>query len=123
MNADGTDQRQLTTGWGHARFPDYSPDGSAIVYELAVGALDQRAVTTIYVLDLDTGSTSPVVQFGDQASTPSWADDGRQIVFTRNGPDGIRTQLYIMNSDGTNATALTSSAANSRWPVVSSDYR
>jgi len=123
MNADGTGLRQLTSGWGHARFPDYSPDGTAIVYELSVGALDHRAVTTIHVLDLTSGRTTPLARFGQQASAPRWADGGRQVVFTRTGPDEIHSQIYIMPNSGGDGTSLTSSAGNDHWPAVSPSYR
>ena len=80
MNADGSDQRMLTTVPGSDYDPDWSPDGKRIAFtSLRDGKKD------IYVLTLETGAIERLTTVeGDiqENSQPSWSPFGNQIVYT-----------------------------------------
>jgi len=80
MNADGSDQRTLTTVPGSDYDPDWSPDGKRIAFtSLRDGKKD------VYVLTLETGAIERLTTVeGDVQgnSQPSWSPFGNQIVYT-----------------------------------------
>jgi Tol biopolymer transport system component len=99
----------------HYYNPDWSPDGSEIVFEST-----REGAPAIYRIRVD-GSGLRKVAEGPGVGQPSWSADGRTIVFitTRDGP----YQLYIMNSDGTNQRRLTHGSADDYSPDLSPDGR
>jgi len=77
-------------------FPDWSPDGSQIVF------MSQRSGGDwdIYVMDASDGSIVRVLT--DNSSddrNPSWSPDGTQILYHSN-EDGDY-EIYVINADGT----------------------
>jgi TolB protein len=89
MNADGSDQRRLTTNPAGDRQPDWSPDGAAIAYTIdkpnsainfevarmaAAGTEDRQITTTAGI---------------EASSQPSWRPDGKAILYRRSGPIGV----------------------------------
>ena len=46
---------------------------------------------------------------------PSWSSDGTKITFS-SSRDG-KSDIYIMNADGTGATRAARSPGNDRWPA------
>ncbi|MBI2763245.1 MAG: PD40 domain-containing protein [Chloroflexi bacterium] len=118
MKQNGTRQTQLTDFGAFAIFPDFSPNGSTIAFSGFVGAPQNDQ---IYVVDAATG-LAPQQLTNCPTSTPNcfsdypvWSPDGTKIAFTRgDGFDAddnpVNEQVWIMNSDGTNAHALTSGA-------------
>jgi len=80
MNADGSDQKTLTTVPGSDYDPDWSPDGKRIAFtSLRDGKKD------VYVLTLETGAIERLTTVeGDvqENSQPSWSPFGNQIVYT-----------------------------------------
>jgi Tol biopolymer transport system component len=85
-NADGTDIRPLekTANHGAALGPQFSPDGSQIVYQ-AKGP--GNVVGDIFVVDIETGETTRVTDL-ERAHTDLWymgphfGPDGQEIFFT-----------------------------------------
>ncbi len=123
VDADGGNLRQLVPGELRANDARWSPDGSLIVFTSAIEALAAPGIDNwqeyndIYAVRPDgtglqrlttdmlepVGTTEPG-EFG--ARFPSWTRDGR-IVFTRNAAPGETLwQLWVMDSDGGNATRL-----------------
>jgi TolB protein len=99
MNADGTDQRLILSG----NFSDavsWSPDGNKIAF----GGLE------VFVMDADGSHYHGLTYTPDHYSTaPVWSPDGTRIAFITSR-DSAATDIYVMNADGTNQTALTHSA-------------
>ena len=82
---------------GKAVDPDFSPDGSQIVFCLMKGQTQ-----TLYLVNTDgTGLTEISLGFD-----PSWSPIENKIAYTSNN------QIWVMNSDGTGKTQLTTENSN-----------
>lgn len=102
MNADGTDSQPLVTGTANDKLPDWSPLGDKIVFES-----DRDGTNQIYVLDLNSFETTKLTNGLPAVSLPNWSTDGQQIVFTANIGVSGRSQIFIVDADGTNLQQLT----------------
>lgn len=119
-DVDGTVPRVMVTG-GYPVLPEWSPDGSMIAF---VSESDDPASWGIYVVSINWTVSSrlwPITRLTSDAGdwAPSWSPDGGRIVFgsNRNG----NSDLFLMNSDGSNVTQLTNNAANDSYPGWSPD--
>jgi len=118
MNADGSNQQQLTIGADNQ--PSWSPDGTKIAFTRA-----GTSSADIYVTDLG-GTVRPLTTDG-LSYEPAWSPDGTEIAFVRScqrcGPNQVTADdVYIMNADGTNVRDLTNDFDyNDRDPAWSPD--
>src|SRR5256885_3139339 len=77
INADGTDQRPLSTGNHSYASPRWSPDGSRIAF-----LADADGKQQIYVRWMDTGQTARVTNLEQAPDAIAWSPDGRMISFS-----------------------------------------
>jgi TolB protein len=97
MNADGSDQRALTTAPLDNLYPAWSPDGTQLVY---VG-IDPRAISDspagdLYLLPADGGPARQLTH-GLNAKWPKWSPDGRWIVYADAPENTIAAyDLYLL---------------------------
>jgi TolB protein len=98
MNADGSNQRRLTTDDRSKHFyPSLAPDGLSIVFSSNLSGQGQY---DIYEMDL-AGNTTRLTRDLGILVAPEISPDGRQIAFTRG--DGVeRTAIWLMDRDGGN---------------------
>jgi Tol biopolymer transport system component len=94
MNADGSEQRQLTTDPANKDVPvDWSPDGTTIVYmSEGTGSGD------IYIMNADGSNSVRLTDDPLPDLAPTWSPDGSQIAYLHMETDG--RPLYVMNADG-----------------------
>jgi Tol biopolymer transport system component len=116
MNAAGGGFKQLTDSAGYQYFenPDWSPDGSKLVY----GA-DLAGNSDIYVAD-PNGANQLQLTFDEAADrSPAWSPDGSQIAFETNR-DG-NWEIYLMNADGSGLVNISNHENRDQWPSWSPD--
>lgn len=117
MNADGTEFRQLTDTPGRDIEPDWSPDGSTIVFS---SARDAETDVQLYLMDADGGNQRRLMPFvAADYLGPRWSPDGQWIAFFTN-VDGT-LEVYKVRPDGSDLTRLTANASNNFMPDWSPD--
>src|SRR5207253_5504043 len=102
MKQNGTDKQQVTHLSGPAIFPDFSPDGSEIVFAAQPAGATAR---DIYVIGSDGSGLTRLTSGSVDNAYPAFSPDGTKIAFTsrRTGT----SQVWVMNADGSNQTQLT----------------
>ena len=78
MNRDGTDEVRLTNDLVRDHDPYYSPDGTEIAFEAAVGGPLGLGQWDIRVVPSTGGATDTITTFG---TVPRWSHDGETIWF------------------------------------------
>ena len=97
MRLDGSDRRRIVAD-EEAAFPDWSPDGTKILFHSMRGG---RGRFDIYVVDAD-GGHERIVTDGEQ---PAWAPDGRRLAYK--GCIGNHCGIMLVNLDGSGKRRLT----------------
>jgi Tol biopolymer transport system component len=99
MNPDGTDQRQLTFDPGDKSYPEWSPDGTRLLYSAPGDPLGQSTGLglDIWMLNVDgTGITRVVTGPGDDYA-PAWSPDGSRIAFTSKRVNDLN-QVFVIEA-------------------------
>ena len=92
--------QRLTTGSNHNFHPDWSPDGSQLVFTKDSSQLN----SAVYALDLFSRVQTRLTNQEGYNGYPCWSPDGTKIVFSsdRNGSLGI----WMMDADGSNVALI-----------------
>jgi Tol biopolymer transport system component len=106
MKQNGTDKQQVTHMSGPAIFPDFSPDGSQIVFTAQPAGSPTR---DIYVVGSDGNGLTRLTSGVGNNVYPAFSPDGSKIVFNSNRTG--TSQVYVMNADGSGQTQLTFDSA------------
>lgn len=112
MDADGTNLQRITNE-GYAVSPSWSPNGQYLLFAWirhygpgAPGAQD------IYIMDVASRQWVQLTHDGGRNDFPSWAPDGRHIVFQSNRTG--RDEIWSMLADGSQQKQLTSNGSNTQ---------
>jgi TolB protein len=110
MDQDGANIQRMTDG-GYAVSPSWSSSGQFLTFSWnrkygpgAPGGQD------IYIMDIATKRWQQLTHDAGTNDFPSWAPDGRHIVFERR--QGSHTEIWSMLADGTDQHQLTRSGNN-----------
>jgi len=93
--------------------PDWSPDGSRIVF--ASFQDDQgnpTATADVYVVNVDGTGLVRLTDSPWEDNDPEWSPDGTMIAFksTRRTQQAAREEVYVMDADGGNVRRLTTTS-------------
>jgi TolB protein len=112
MDADGANLQRVTNE-GYAVSPAWSPNGQFLLFAWirhygpgAPGAQD------IYIMDVASHQWVQLTHDGGRNDFPSWAPDGRHIVFQSNRTG--RDEIWSMLADGSQQKQLTTNGANTQ---------
>ena len=111
MDVDGSNVQRITDG-GYAVSPSWSPNGQLLAFSWnrKYGPGDPGG-DDIHVIDLASKDYLQITHESGSNDFPSWAPDGRHIVFQRTV--GGHTEIWTMLADGTQQHELTRSGNNS----------
>ncbi len=115
MNADGSDQQQLTKVGLSNIDPNWSPDGRKILF-----VSDKSGDNEIYVMNADGSNPQQLTKNDFDDWEPVWSPDGSKILYIskQDGASGI----YVMNADGSDPQRLGMFYKEGIWgPVWSPD--
>jgi Tol biopolymer transport system component len=121
INADGTDQTQLTFNNLNESEPSWSPDGRKIAFS---GKDGQYGQSDIKVISPDGSGKTDLTNTPDiDEYDPNWSPDGSRIAFravgTFQGQYGW--QIFTMNADGSDVRQLTNDYVIKSQPTWSPD--
>jgi len=112
MNVDGSEQRNLSNNKFHEDLASWSHDGSRVVFFSNQVEPDNAEAQEIFVRDLESGATiqlssDDTVGAVGEFAPPSWAPDGKSILFYAKGKGGTFWRIYSIGVDGKNLEQLT----------------
>ena len=119
MNSDGSNPHRIYTSSGTSGAPSWSPDGKQIVF--ANDKEDYRSGNfEIFTIEPENSEAEKRLTFRKRYDvSPVFSPNGKKIVFVSE-LDG-NSEVYLMNSDGTNLVRLTRNAAEDISPRWSPD--
>jgi len=100
MNADGSGQNRISFGGGSYSTPVWSPRGDLIAFTKQAGGEFQ-----IGVMRTD-GSGERILSTGFQQEGPTWAPNGRYLMFFKEGSGSGGPRLYSIDLTGRNEQAI-----------------
>jgi dipeptidyl aminopeptidase/acylaminoacyl peptidase len=110
MNADGSAARRITSGTLPEAHPEWSPDGTQIVFGRYRDWPASNA-HELFVVDVATGAERQLTFWNGYDANPSWSPDGTQIVFQRNDGAFGAPELFTVAAPGGTPRRLTTGLA------------
>jgi dipeptidyl aminopeptidase/acylaminoacyl peptidase len=117
INVDGSERQNVISRNRSIGDPDWSPDGTQIVF-----VYHDHIYFSISVIDINGDNFRQLThpgQYSQINDNPTWSPDGRRIVFSsdRNG----NNEIYMMDADGSHVQQLTDNDFIDYWPAWSPD--
>jgi len=128
MNSDGSEVRRLTNNSLRDDHATFSPDGKKILFD---SQRDDTGITKsknyeLYEMNIDGSDVKRLTNYEGWDTFPSYSPDGKKIVWRRIIPDSTsrgvsNSEVFMMNSDGTNIKNLSNHSSFDGYPVWSPD--
>ncbi|HJR57547.1 MAG TPA: Tol-Pal system beta propeller repeat protein TolB [Rhizomicrobium sp.] len=115
MNVDGTGQRRISFGSGRHGTPVWSPRGDLIAFTKQDGGR-----FNIGVMRID-GQGERLLSTGWEDEGPTWAPNGRVLMYTRQAQGGAPAQIWSVDISGRNERRVQTpgSASDPAWsPLI-----
>jgi TolB protein len=109
MNTDGTARTPLPACCSH---PDWSPDGTRIVFTRDLGTTTSNH--EIFVSNADGSGETRLTANSVDDEQPAWSPDGQRIVFQSD--EGGDYEIFVMNADGGGRAQLTNNSVRDGAP-------
>jgi Tol biopolymer transport system component len=108
MNPDGSEQVNISNNLYQDDFPDWSPDGTKIVFSSLRPGVFGDENRAIWVMNADGSEQRMLIDTPNHDTQPSWSPDGTKIAFVGPGErSSSEGAIYVMNADGSGETRLT----------------
>lgn len=111
MNADGSNLIRLKGGIERCFSPVWVPDSKRITFRCCVGEGTTCQNWQTWLVNIDGSGLTALT---DNSGMPSWSSNGKYVAFV-SSRDG-NTEIYVMNTDGSNPINLTNHPAKDMWP-------
>lgn len=121
MNVDGRFDHVLTPSTQSPIHPEWEPNGRFILYCTDDDLHPpEKNDAEIYRIDVESGKVTTVIT-GGVNTYPVPSPDGTKIAFRK--MIGANSEIFVANSDGSNASNLTNNPAFEGWPAWSPDAK
>ncbi len=115
--ANGNDLRRLTTDPGFDACAAYSADGRRIAYCSGQGG----GPVQVWTMKQNGTDKQQVTHLTGPATFPDFSPDGSEIAFTAKPAGSPTRDIYVIGSDGSGLTQLTSGSVDNAYPAFSPD--
>jgi len=116
MEADGSNQRNLTNDKAEDLFPSWSRDGKKIAWTRG----GRTPAGEIWIMNLDGSGKTRVTSNGFADYNATWSPDNSELIF-QSPRIGGRSDLFAIRVDGTGERQLTNNPASDIGPDWSPD--
>ncbi len=116
MRKDGSQPRKLTSGPAIHGWPQWSPDGTRLVYW---GHDVQSGRSVIKVVEIGNDRALTLVESQESLDRPVWRPDGRHIAYA--GQTNGNWDIWVVAADGSRRYRLTHDAQMETNPLWSPD--
>lgn len=116
LPAVGGEARALTDGLGDDRLPDYSPDGSRLVFQSY-----RRGSWDIWMIGTDGSALEPLTEGASDDREPAWSPDGTRVAFSSDRSGNY--DVWVLRLADGELTQLTTNEADEYMPTWSPSGR
>ena len=108
-----TNKKTLLTYSMRANYPKFSPDGESILF-----VAHKNSISQLYTMDTNGKNVKQITKNGmnTQVITPFWSPNGKEVVFSKSGPDGLM-DIYIVEIETGESKKITNSSEGDYLPI------
>ncbi len=111
MNADGSNQTQITHDKQIVDAVSWSPDGKHIAYSSGIGN-----DVELFVMNADGSNQTQITHNKQFIVTLSWSPDGKHIAFELQDENTDKSQIHIIDADGSHESNLSNNIFDESYP-------